>query len=294
MPTKSEARAAIDRIKGLESASFRRDGNRVIEAMDGELSFRDLSEGERMEQLGGLRWDGFADDQAEQVMSRVADGMEPWQWMEGITDDVRHHEDGERILTPAEHEAYLADIAASCGMTTEEMDDYYERLWTEEAAHSPDEQAAATKIEWLKSMSYFQEEGRTPEPCSDCSLPWWEDLSAGEKRAVLDAEVDWRGFSAEKREELIAGALIERDAPEPIPIDPEVDRIMSAMEEEWQARENPTGRENAAPESQPERAGHARDAITELADGGYDKAFKAAVEQARYRSDGREREGPER
>ncbi len=59
------------------------------------------------------------------------------------------------------------------------------------------------KIEWLKSMSYFQEEGRVPETASDTTLPWWEDLSRSEQEAVLSADVSWEGFTEAEEQDVI-------------------------------------------------------------------------------------------
>ncbi len=60
-------------------------------------------------------------------------------------------------------------------------------------------EAVTQKIEWLESMSYWLEKGKTPEPVSDAALPWWENLSRVEQQAVLDAEVDWQGFTESQK-----------------------------------------------------------------------------------------------
>lgn len=67
--------------------------------------------------------------------------------------------------------------------------------------------AAVQKIEWLESMSYFREEGRVPETASDCFLPWWEDLTRNEQQSVLEADVDWAGFSESQKEDVITRVL---------------------------------------------------------------------------------------
>ncbi|HVX13861.1 MAG TPA: hypothetical protein VHC22_21945 [Pirellulales bacterium] len=67
--------------------------------------------------------------------------------------------------------------------------------------------AVASRIAWLKSMTYFAEEGQLPSICSDLSLPEWGDLSHSEQRTVLATAVNWDGFTKDEQNAVINHAL---------------------------------------------------------------------------------------
>ncbi|QEH36601.1 hypothetical protein OJF2_51850 [Aquisphaera giovannonii] len=72
-----------------------------------------------------------------------------------------------------------------------------------EPAPSPQLESVMQEIGWLQSMSYLREEGQVPQAASDTTLPWWEDLSRSEQAAVLQANVNWDGFTEAQKEALI-------------------------------------------------------------------------------------------
>jgi len=72
-------------------------------------------------------WDGFTDGERADVINRVLDGEDMEFWMDGIK-NYNPENDFSRPLTGKQHENYLSDIAASFGMTSEEVDDYYYRM----------------------------------------------------------------------------------------------------------------------------------------------------------------------
>ncbi len=67
------------------------------------------------------------------MILRVLDGEPSHLWMRGVK-EFNPWEDFAWPLTQKQHAAYLEDIAASYGMTVEEMDGYYDRMAAEEDA----------------------------------------------------------------------------------------------------------------------------------------------------------------
>jgi hypothetical protein len=85
----------------------------------------------------GIDWDGFNASERGDVIMRVLDGEPSHLWTRGVK-EYNPWEDFAWPLTEKQHAAYLGDIAASYGMTAEEVDDYYERMATEDDAQIED------------------------------------------------------------------------------------------------------------------------------------------------------------
>jgi hypothetical protein len=136
MPTSEQMERVTGKIKGLfEEYSFRRiDEAHVALAPhgrgtdDGFFFWSELTEVHRRDVLANaVDWEGFNAGEKADVIGRVLDGENSPDWMTGIK-YYNPNEDFARPLTARQHAAYLADIAASYGMTMEEMDDYYARM----------------------------------------------------------------------------------------------------------------------------------------------------------------------
>ena len=149
MPTEAQMKRVVDAIQRLpEENSFKRvDDEHVAlvpygRAMENGYFFWDeLVPAHRRDALArGIDWDGFNASERADVIMRVLDDEPSHRWMRGVK-EYNQWEDFPWPLTEKQHAAYLADIAASYGMTEEEMDDYYERVATEDDAELEDGRA---------------------------------------------------------------------------------------------------------------------------------------------------------
>jgi hypothetical protein len=147
MPTKEQMDRVVNAIQTLrEEYAFKRvDEEHVALAPygrateDGYFFWDELVPAHRRDALArGIDWDGFNASERADVIMRVLDDEPAIAWMDGIK-YYNPWEDFDRPLTQKQHAAYLADIAASYGMTVEEMDDYYERMEADDDAEIEDE-----------------------------------------------------------------------------------------------------------------------------------------------------------
>jgi hypothetical protein len=136
MPTKAQMTRVVDEIRGLrEDYCFKRlDQVHVALASHGRGTEDDYffwgeltRDHQRDALVQGIDWEGFDAAERTDVIVRVLDEEPSHRWMVGI-EQYNPKEDFARPLTEKEHAAYLSDIAASYGMTVEEMDGYYERM----------------------------------------------------------------------------------------------------------------------------------------------------------------------
>jgi hypothetical protein len=67
--------------------------------------------------------------------------------------------------------------------------------------------AVTQRIGWFQSMSFLRIEGEISHLASGAYLPWWENLSRDEQKAVLSLDVNWQGFSAAQRDDVINRVL---------------------------------------------------------------------------------------
>ncbi len=89
MPSREQIRQARDRIAELERSVFVREDGMVMRVNSASANhavfWNDLSGGEKLAVMGSeVDFQGFEPDQAEEVMARVADGVDQAEWMEGI------------------------------------------------------------------------------------------------------------------------------------------------------------------------------------------------------------------
>ena len=283
MPSQAEMAEVTKLIEArLDSRYMRDDGvvggddptwsgyERVIETIDGKLTWTELTEWERETILqSDVTWKGFTPEDTLDVIGSVISGYPPERWMDGVRMEM------------------IAERFEPMGAAT-----------PEELVES-----AAGQIEWVKSMSFILEEGKAPEPCSDCFLPWWENLSQEEQKAALMEHVDWSGIEA-NRDEMITAALhpesperLERQADEYFgsreletmfhdianPPDFNVERLTPELAEEWRvdqqaARLCDTGQDYE---------GFLREANPELAD--YERLLNQARRPANDNEKGMER-----
>jgi hypothetical protein len=67
--------------------------------------------------------------------------------------------------------------------------------------------AVTQRIRWFESLSFLRVEGEISHLASVASMPWWENLSRDEQKAVLSLDVNWQGFSEAQREDVINRVL---------------------------------------------------------------------------------------
>jgi hypothetical protein len=85
MPTPEEMTEVTKLIESRMGSTYQRDGTAVIETIEGDLSWNDLTGLERQTILEfNVTWKGFTPEQKQDVIGNVISGAEPAGWMDGI------------------------------------------------------------------------------------------------------------------------------------------------------------------------------------------------------------------
>jgi hypothetical protein len=179
---------------------------------DGLSFWGELTDAQKRDALArGVDWEGFTAGEKADVIGRVLDGEPAAAWMDVIK-YYNPEEDFPRPLTRKQHAAYLADFAASYGMTAEEVDESYERLENEGIP----EAAAADAQERRGSTPYVEGQAMTRREQIERAagelrrngdgILFWEPYTEALRREALAYGLDWEGFTA--------GGEAAADAPE--------------------------------------------------------------------------------
>jgi hypothetical protein len=193
---------------------------------DGFFYWGELTEAHRRDALAnGIDWEGFTASEKSDVIMRVLDGENRADWMNGIK-YYNPEEDFPRPLTRKQHAAYLADIAASYGMTVEEMDDYYKRMEDEgpgdDDLDRPMADGAAVAPEASVEGAAVPVEAATREEAARrgrligrigaaIGAAGWDKMTRVERAALLEGAVDRDGFDAAERFDAIENVLAGKD-----------------------------------------------------------------------------------
>jgi hypothetical protein len=174
MPTKGEMADVAQRVMALTSERFWANGEFLRPVVDGPPG-------------AGTPWWGLSrDDRREAIFANT--------YWEGFS--------------PEEQAATVAMVAEG------EAHAFFSVALGEGVMPSLDRvQEVSQKIGWLESMSYLHVDGEVPQPSSDCFLPWWKDLSAAEKTAVLSTDVNWDGFTEQQKQAVIS-RVVAGEGPE--------------------------------------------------------------------------------